>query len=455
MTNKKSPALIPVSSKQLPICRAAAWLLCLLLSVGTVRVTNARTCLAPMRVDVDSQGHGQEGPTLRPLELGKSIEEELKGGESDLYQITLTANQYLQVLVEQRGIDVRVALLGPAGQKLMETNGWKAVPESLWYVSDVPGDYRIEVSVPEKKAAPGRYEVKLVALRAPTEEDRSLAEAMRLFQEARGQADEGKFDEAVLLVQRTVSLREKALGPTHLEVAQALNLLGRILQYKGEPLRGEPFLRRALVIEEQELGPDHLDVAVVLNDLANISTDLGSYAEAEQLFRRALAIRENRLGASHVTVATILNNLGGLYSDQGNYVDAELLFQRALPIWEEALGPNDTSVAALLNNLARIYRDKGDYAQAETLFRRALISDSRLSTSSSSFLSRDRYEAALALSGPLSTIVAKPERASASRVNKTWSCGLTRSRSVAMLSLIASSPRPLRRRRVVKARLSA
>src|SRR5215475_9440611 len=55
-----------------------------------------------------------------PLELGKPIERELAGGQSHAYQITLAAGQYLDVVVEQRGIDVVATLSGPDGKQIAE-----------------------------------------------------------------------------------------------------------------------------------------------------------------------------------------------------------------------------------------------------------------------------------------------------------------------------------------------
>jgi hypothetical protein len=52
------------------------------------------------------------------LALGKPIERNLAGNEAHSYKIVLAANQYLHVVVEQRGIDVVVALFAPDGKKI-------------------------------------------------------------------------------------------------------------------------------------------------------------------------------------------------------------------------------------------------------------------------------------------------------------------------------------------------
>jgi CHAT domain-containing protein/Tfp pilus assembly protein PilF len=374
MSDNETAIFISDHRNQPSTCFALVWLLCLLLFfIGQSKELTARTLSQPAGgAYIALDRVRQEGLEARSLELGKPIERELKGGESHSYKITLAADEYLQVVVEQRGIDVVLTLVGPDGKSHSEVDSSKAAQESLSFVAERAGDYRLEVRPTQKDAASASYEVNLVALRAPTADDRSLAEALRLFRQARGLANEGKLDEATPLAERALGLREKALGPTHLEVAHALSLLARIHDYKGEPARGELLFRRAQVIMEQTLGPDHIDLAEVLNDFANLFARKSDYAQAKPLHLRALMIREKTLGPEHTSVASSLNNLATLYAEEGDYTQAELFDQRALSIREKRLGSEHPSVAASLNNLGLLYRDRADYAKAGALFRRSL-----------------------------------------------------------------------------------
>ena len=65
-------------------------------------------------------------------------------------------------------------------------------------------------------------------------------------------------------------------------------------------------------IREKALGPDHPDVATSLNDLASLYDTQGDYAKAEPLYKRSLSIWEKALGPDHPDVATSLNNLAEL-----------------------------------------------------------------------------------------------------------------------------------------------
>jgi hypothetical protein len=62
----------------------------------------------------------QEQPI--PLVVGQPVTREMRGGEEHEYQLTLSAGQYARVVVDQKGIDVVLALLGVDGKPLLEVD---------------------------------------------------------------------------------------------------------------------------------------------------------------------------------------------------------------------------------------------------------------------------------------------------------------------------------------------
>ncbi|MFL5349329.1 MAG: tetratricopeptide repeat protein [Hyalangium sp.] len=205
-----------------------------------------------------------------------------------------------------------------------------------------------------------------------TPPDARLQEAQKAYDEAKTLDKAGKYAEAVAPAEHALALREAILGGTAPQVAQCLDLLGKLLRLQKDFDRAEPLLQRGLALREAALGQNHPDVADSLNNLANLYNDLGRYDRAEPLFQRALAIREAALGKDHLSVAQSLNNLANLYYSQGMYGQAEPLHQRALAIFEAALGENHPFVANSRNNLASIYYSQGQYGRAEPLYQRAL-----------------------------------------------------------------------------------
>jgi tetratricopeptide (TPR) repeat protein len=181
-----------------------------------------------------------------------------------------------------------------------------------------------------------------------------------------------QYAKAEPLYERSLAIREKALGPEHPTVAKSLNNLAALYDSQGQYGKAEPLYQRSLGVSEKALGPEHPDVATSLNNLAELYYVQGQYAKAEPLFQRSLAIREKAPGPEHPTVANSLNNLALLYHAQGQYAKAEPLYQRSLAIREKALGPEHPDVANSLNNLAALYYVQGQYAKAEPLYQRSL-----------------------------------------------------------------------------------
>ncbi|HEX7332591.1 MAG TPA: PPC domain-containing protein [Pyrinomonadaceae bacterium] len=88
--------------------------------------------------------------------------------------MSLEENNFIQLVVEQRGIDVFVAVSSPDGKNLGEydtANGSEG-PEHVSFVTSAAGTYRIRISPldPDGRTT-GRYEIKVVDVRKATEEE--------------------------------------------------------------------------------------------------------------------------------------------------------------------------------------------------------------------------------------------------------------------------------------------
>jgi CHAT domain-containing protein/tetratricopeptide (TPR) repeat protein len=244
-------------------------------------------------------------------------------------------------------------------------------------------------------------------------EQAALDEATRLDQLVEKLHAEARFHDALAPAERSLMLRENALGPTHAavaislhnlvrvhraraafgvaeplairalgirenaaglhaELAQSLNELGLLHLARGAYGKAEPLLVRALEIREKALGPMHPEVATSLHHLAELYRAQGAFAKAGPLHARALELREQVLGPMHPDVARSLAGNAGLHKDQGAYDKAEPLYVRALDITEKALGPRHPDVARSLSDLGKLHALRGAYDKAEALHARAL-----------------------------------------------------------------------------------
>ena len=74
-------------------------------------------------------------------------------------------------------------------------------------------------------------------------------------------------------------------------MATSVNNLGLLYYNQGQYAQAEPLLNRSLAIMEKALGPDHPDVAVSLENLAALYRVTKRRKEAKVLEKRAAAIR--------------------------------------------------------------------------------------------------------------------------------------------------------------------
>jgi CHAT domain-containing protein/Tfp pilus assembly protein PilF len=356
-----------------PDSRLHYWLIVVLVTVLAYHLASALTSDVgqPGKASANTQSSLGDVPKL---EAGKPIEREMKGGESHNYEILLEAGQYLNVTVDQRGIDVVVKLIAPNGKQLTEVespNGTQG-PKQLEYICGVSGSYHLRVASLEKDAPVGRYLVKIVEVRAATENDRAVQEATQLNQEVEHLFGEGKYSAAIPLAERALVIRQNSLASDNPSVAESLSNLALLYKTVGEYAKAEPLYERALSIYEKALGPTNPSVAYVLANLSALYNATGDYAKAEPLIRRSLSNFEKTLGPYHAEVGTALSHLGALYENSGDYAKAEPIFQRSLSIFEKSVGSDHPLVAGAVNNLAHLYEKMGNYSRAEPLYQRSL-----------------------------------------------------------------------------------
>jgi len=105
----------------------------------------------------------------------------------------------------------------------------------------------------------------------------------------------GRYGDAELLLEQSLAITKKALGPEHPEVAQSLNSLAGLYRVHGPYTKAEPLYQQALVILKKALGPEHPDVATALENYAELLSRLKRDKEAANLRAQAKAARA-RLG---------------------------------------------------------------------------------------------------------------------------------------------------------------
>ena len=100
------------------------------------------------------------------------------------------------------------------------------------------------------------------------------------------------FTAAAIGRERGLSILERAHGPSHSQVASALDSLGTLYRRQGRFTEAEPYLKRALAIRERAAPTDARAIARSKFNLAVILNTLRETRPAIRLYREALETLE-------------------------------------------------------------------------------------------------------------------------------------------------------------------
>ncbi|HKG26946.1 MAG TPA: tetratricopeptide repeat protein, partial [Thermomicrobiales bacterium] len=148
--------------------------------------------------------------------------------------------------------------------------------------------------------------------------------------------------------------------------ASALNSLGNLVSYLGDPVRTRTAYEESLALR-RELD-DREGIADSLNNLGLLATDGADYARARALHEESLALR--RALGDRRGLALSLNNLGDLATAEGDLTRAWDLHQEALAVRRELRDLR--GVAYSHNNLGAVAARRGDIETARSLLEEAL-----------------------------------------------------------------------------------
>jgi CHAT domain-containing protein/Tfp pilus assembly protein PilF len=376
---------------------------------------------ATTAVLVADDGAQERAPAV-DLESSGCLERPLVRGEEHRYQLALTAGEYANVVVEQKGIDAIVSVRDSSGtiiddfQEEIRPDG----EERVEIEADTAGTYTLAVKAADWAIAPGAYEIHLTGRRTATRADRTMQAARSLRTTARQLEQKGRFAEARPLLEQSLSLSEsvrgpddpyvatvvydlagvalerqdgaaaqalferamamfaKAWGSDHPYFAMAQSRLGLVYHRAGQAQKAETLVRKALPVIERSLGADHPWFLQTQVTLANLRAGAGDLQQAEEIERRALATLEETHQTGTILEATLLNNLADIRRQQNDLTAAEPLFRRSLEIGEAVQGPDTLFVATAVQNLGIIARERKDYAGALSYYSRAISIRERL-----------------------------------------------------------------------------
>ena len=144
---------------------------------------------------------------------------------------------------------------------------------------------------------------------------------------------------------------------------------GLLYTTMGRFQQAEVLTEQALRLREQHLGAESMAVAASVNNYAVLHYNLGQYNEAEKEFNKSLDLIKRNKQQNSMPYALVLNNQAMLYQSIGRYEAAEKNLKEAISITGQSEITKSRNNLKFFSNLALLYQQMGKYDQAEEIYR--------------------------------------------------------------------------------------
>ncbi len=201
-------------------------------------------------------------------------------------------------------------------------------------------------------------------------QDRRLAESyenLAALYQARGQ-----FVKSEPLLEKAMSTRGKLLGVEDPEVLISLARLGQFYLAHGKTVKSERLYNKLTEFTEHKIQREQKAVAN-LQELTTFYTSRPQLEAALPLIKQAQQMTTSWLSDQYPELAVALDRLGTTYQQRNKLTQAEQLFRLALTIREKSLKPEHLALSTSYENMATVLLAQGKYAQAEPLFKKSLL----------------------------------------------------------------------------------
>jgi CHAT domain-containing protein/Tfp pilus assembly protein PilF len=183
-----------------------------------------------------------------------------------------------------------------------------------------------------------------------------------------------QFKQAGEDLSKLLSESRKALPPRTLEIAQVLDLQGKLAIELGEFSQAVIKLRESLAIKRQaKLDDDAMGLTYFR--FGDAWRAQGIIDSAMTAYESAKHIRIGLYGEESSEVAAVWSNIAILYRIKGEYDKSMEIYQRADSILLKVFGPEHPQRGATINGMAIIYAQSARYPEALEYFNQLLKID--------------------------------------------------------------------------------
>ena len=173
------------------------------------------------------------------------------------------------------------------------------------------------------------------------------------------------YEKAAPWYEKAAKIRE-ASAPEHTDLADTSASLAECYGHLGRKTDAITLVKRAVSIRQKALGNRDPLVAKTYFLLANLYEDTGKTQMAIPVYEKVVSVCETTYGAESPKVATTLEHLASMYQKEKRLADAEKTYKKALAIREKK--PSDTAkIKACIKAYAQVLKQDNKSDEASKL----------------------------------------------------------------------------------------
>jgi len=165
----------------------------------------------------------------------------------------------------------------------------------------------------------------------------------------------GILDRSEELLEESVDIRRRTIGPEAADTLRASSLLGAVYDVEGKTAQAEKILTSALAAEERSLGPNHPNTLFTLNNLANLYDSEGRYDLSARMIQDVFERRRRTLGPEHPDTLGSQYNLAVARYRQTRFTEAERLLTDVADSFTRVVGEDHPHTLLARELLASVY----------------------------------------------------------------------------------------------------
>ncbi len=310
--------------------------------------------------------------TTSELQLieGNSFRRSMRGGERHSFSFAMSENQFVHIVIEQRGIDVVAEIVDPGKQVVyrQDTPNDAVGPECVAYIAHTSGEFALVVSTFSSSAAvpEGNLDIKINAVRSATTTDQRHALIETWLSEGGNLRRQNTLESRPKALELfNAALKESESLSLQHETAVALYSIGLTFLRGGQTREAVPSLSRLVPILREAGSSMYANASNALGGAYDVLGDVVNarrhYEQALEYFRRNGAISGE---------GVVRNNLGKTYADAADWQQALIEYRLALPLFKAAGDQNRQALAYY--NIGMAHMGLGDGERAFEYLHQAL-----------------------------------------------------------------------------------